>query len=123
MVNRMADEIREYIFQLHRSGPAHGQKWDEVDWDSNAVGEPVRFAAKHYGEQHSGWRPIGPVVVKATEALADDVEWSARPTYTVRTAVDGRFVLGNYVGRSLNEGDEFTLPNEPIMGVPRGGNA
>lgn len=99
-------EVREYIFRLHRSGPPWGKRADEVDWDANAVGAPVRFNAALFGE--SGWYAQGPVTAKAPEAL-EEAGW------TVTAAVGGVPTIVGKVGRPLAEGEEFALPVTDVI--------
>jgi hypothetical protein len=102
-------EVREYFFQLHRSGPSWGEKANEADWITTAVGTPVRFEALSYGE--GAWRTVGPVAAKAAEALEDAI-------WTVLAGDGQTFVFMGYVGRPLAEGEEFALPLAIFIGVP-----
>lgn len=101
-------EVREYVFQLHRSGRPWDKRADEVDWAATAVGERVRFAAVHFGQ--GAWYAKGPVVVKAPEALSD-AGWTVSPLGRVG---DVPTITGN-VGRALAEGEEFALPVTDVI--------
>jgi hypothetical protein len=105
-----AEVVKEYIFRLHRSGPPWPKQWDEIDWDAIEVGEPVRFAARLFGNDLSGWQPIGPVEVKAPEVL-DDAAW------TVSVGRGEAPAKAGYVGRPLAAGEEFALPGSDQITV------
>ena len=101
-------EVREYIFRLHRSGRPWDKRGDEVDWDSIAVGAPVRFTAVQFGQ--SAWYAQGPVTVRALESF-EDAGW----TVSADTA-EVPVLVGN-VGRPLTKGEEFALPvTDTIVG-------
>jgi hypothetical protein len=99
--------VRHYVFQLHHSAQPWGKRADEVDWAATAVGEPIRFTAVLFGR--GAWYAKGPVIATASEDLAD-AGW----TVFLEGEVEAPTIAG-HVGRTLSEGDEFTLPITDVI--------